>query len=143
MIEDCDFDAGILMVKNKTARSTGVKKRKVWLSPRLKGLIEHLTIGRPEGHIWLNCRGGPWAVDTLIRQMYLIRLQLGLRKGISLYGYRHRWGSDAINEKGINPALVALQMGHQDLNMLLKHYLHSDDRAMQEAVNQATLPKAT
>jgi integrase len=35
----------------------------------------------------------------------------------------------------MNPALVAIQMGHQDLRMLMKHYLHADSETMRKALD--------
>lgn len=36
----------------------------------------------------------------------------------------------------MNPALVAIQMGHTDLRTLMKTYLHSDHEAMRKALDE-------
>ena len=127
MIENCDLEEGILLVRNKTAAQTGEEYRKVWLSDTLKQLI--LSVRRESGHIWLNSRGQPMKAESLVSTFRRLRKKLGLRDGITLYTYRHLWGSTAINN-GADSVIVARAMGHKDTRMVMSNYFHEDDEAM-------------
>jgi len=136
-IGQVDYEKGILMVGNKIARQTGEKTRPVFLTTAAMEILKRRSGDRQSGPIFLNKRGGAW--DRYVAQQYIRRLRdrLGMGKHISLYGLRHRFASHAINHSNVNPALVALQMGHTDLKRLMKTYLHSDTEAMRKAMEEA------
>jgi integrase len=137
LIEDCDLEQGVIKVKNKTRDQTGDQTRPIFLATEAIALIRGLIGSRTTGHVFLTPRGIPWKMDHLEQTMRRLRDDLGLGKHVSLYGFRHRYISDSINVHNINPALVAIQAGHSDLKMLLKHYLHSDVKTMREAAEKA------
>jgi integrase len=135
-IEDCDLKKGVLRVGNKTRHATGQEERPVFLSSRMIELLKAEIGVRTSGVIFRNAHGEPWTNIALEKRMRRLADQLGMGQEVSLYGMRHRWTSDAINVRGMNPALVALQLGHTDLKMLLKHYLHADTEAMRKALDE-------
>jgi integrase len=138
MIELCDLERGVLLVKNKIKALTDEPFRPVFLTERAKEIIRARIGARKAGNIFLNSTGVPWTRHTGQQHMRRLRTKLGLGKGCTLYALRHRWASHAINNTSVNPALVALQLGHTDLKMLMKTYLHQDPAAMLKAVEEAT-----
>ena len=135
-IEKCDLEKGILMVRNKTRKKTGKQERPVFLSTKIIELCRGLIDGRPEGWLFLNSKGTQWTQTAFEHRLQRLCRDLNITYGATLYSFRHGWGSTAINEKGINPALVAIQMGHTDLKQLMRTYLHADHKAMREALDQ-------
>ena len=140
-IDRLDAAKGILMVGNKLARQTGEKLRPVFLTDKARDILLARIGSRTEGPIFLNKREKGW--DRYVAQQYIRRLRdrLGMGKHISLYGLRHLWASHAINQGDVNPALVALQMGHTDLKRLMRTYLHDDTEVMRRAMEQAAKRK--
>jgi integrase len=136
-VEKCDLDKGILMVRNKSRKKTGAKERPVFLSSRMIEQCRELIDGRKEGWLLMNSKGGQWTQTALEHRIQKLCDKLGITHGATLYSFRHNWISEAINKKDMNPALVAIQAGHSDLKMLLKHYLHSDHEAMRKALDGA------
>jgi integrase len=134
-VEKCDLEKGIVMVPNKTRKQTGNQERPVFLSTAMIDLCREVIGGRKEGWLFLNRDGQPWKGDTLRKRMERLCEQLGIEKGARLYSSRHNFASNAINEKGMHVALLAVQLGHVDTKMLLKHYLHSDHEAMRKALD--------
>ncbi len=134
--EKCDLIKGILMVRNKTRKKTGKQERPVFLSTRMLELCRSRMEGREEGWLFLNSRGTQWTQTALEHRLQKLCIKLGISHGATLYSFRHGWGSQAINEKGMNPALVAIQMGHTDLKQLIRTYLHADNEAMRLALDQ-------
>ncbi|QDV35006.1 tyrosine-type recombinase/integrase [Tautonia plasticadhaerens] len=135
LIEKCDFDKGVLMVPNKTKAKTGIDERPVFLSTAMIELLKRVIGDRKAGHIFSNKFGKPWQADALRVRMRRLCDKLGITYGDRMYSHRHAWASTAINEKGLNPALVAIQLGHTDLKQLMKTYLHHDHKAMREALD--------
>lgn len=138
LIENLRLGGGILLVANKTARSTGEKFRTIYLSPELRSLIVALVDGREAGFIWRNTEGGPWNRWSLVPAMRRLRIRLGMREGITVYGFRHRFTSHALNDTDANPAHVARLLGHKDLNMLMKNYFQESPDVMLRAVAEIT-----
>ena len=98
------------------------------------GLCRELIGDRTNGYIFRNHFGGRWKKSAIRNRMIKLCEELGMER--VPYEFRHRWASDAINQRGINPALVALQLGHTDLKMLMKTYLHADAEAMRKALDE-------
>lgn len=136
LVEKCDLEKGVIMVRNKTRRKTGTQERPVFLSTAMIELCRGVIGLRNEGWLFLNSKGGQWTQTAFEHRLQRLCAELGITYGATLYSFRHGWGSAAINEKGMNPALVAIQMGHTDLKMLMKTYLHSDHEAMRKALDE-------
>ncbi len=135
LIEKIDIDKGIAMVPNKTRKKTGNQERPVFLSTAMIELVERVMRGRAEGRLFLNPDGRAWKGDTLRKRMERLCASLGIEYGARMYSSRHNFISDAINKKGINPAMVAIQSGHKDLKMLINVYLHHNHEAMRKALD--------
>jgi integrase len=135
-IEKCDLEKGILMVPNKTRKKTGDQERPVFLSTVMIAFLRGVIGERTEGWIFVNGEGEHWLADTLRKRMERLCERLGIDHGARLYSSRHNFISDAINKKGMNPAMVAIQSGHKDLKMLMDVYLHSDHEAMRRELDK-------
>jgi integrase len=136
-IEKCDLAKGVLMVRNKTRKKTGAQERPVFLSTKMIELCRLIIGNRTEGWIFFNSKGGQWTQTAFEHRLQRLCMDLEITHGATLYSFRHGWGSEAINEKGMNPALVAIQMGHTDLKQLMKTYLHADSDAMRRALDES------
>jgi integrase len=115
---DVDFDQRAVVLKeHKTARKTGrpriiplvptVIKLLLWMRARRKALIGL----RDQDHVFSNGRGNPLSRGWLSLKVQRLRRRLGLPKGVSLYGLRHRYGLMGIRN-GVNLKLLSLCMGH-------------------------------
>ena len=131
-IENGDLERGVFKVENKTRKKTGVKYRPVVLTIRMIEICRELIGDRKEGYLFLNVRGTPWKKSAIRNRMAKMCAGLGFTR--LPYEFRHRWASDAINQKRINPALVALQMGHYRLKRLIKTYLNACVDAIRKAL---------
>lgn len=127
---------GIILVRNKTARSTGEASRPIYLSGELKALVEGLIGTRKEGHIWLNSRGGPWNRWSLDPAFYRLKGKLKLRPEVTLYSYRGRFVTNAL-EKGVDAITVSDLVGHKTLNMIKKHYSRLSKTHLKKAASVA------
>jgi integrase len=133
-IEKVNLANGTMNVPNKSARKTKVKERTIYLSEAMKDLLAEQIGDRTEGFVFLMGQGKPWKWPTLQARWKRMAKKMGIKGG--LYAYRHTFASTAINDKNVNPALVAQLLGHADLTMLLKHYLEVDPTALQKAVEE-------
>lgn len=140
-IEHCDFERGVILVKNKIKAVTGEPFRPVFLTEKAREVMKGRAGARTEGNVFLNSAGTPWDRHTGQQQMRRLRTRLGLGKGCTLYALRHRFLSAAINDNNVNIALLAVQAGHTDTKRILKTYLHTDVEAMRKAVEQAAKRK--
>ena len=137
-VEKCDLAKNILTVRNKTRDKTGQQERPVFLSSKMIELCRELIGDRKEGWLFQNSFRKQWTRTALQHRLEKLCARLGITKGATLYSFRHGFASTMINERGMNPALVAIQLGHSDLKMLLKTYLHSDSAAMRKALDEVT-----
>jgi integrase len=60
---------------------------------------------------------------------------LGLPEHTATYSIRHSYISSAVNDTDANVALLARQVGHTNLNTMLKNYLHESPEAMRRTVD--------
>lgn len=134
LVEDCDLERGVLKVKNKTRNKTGIEVRPIILTTRMVELCRELIGDRKEGWLFRNAFGDPWTKSAIRNRMVKLCVKLGVER--VPYEFRHRFCSDSLNLKGVNPSLVALQMGHTDLRMMMKHYLHADVDAIRKAFEE-------
>jgi len=133
-VEDCDLERGVLKVSNKTRNKTGVEERPIILTTRMVELCRGLIGERKEGWLFRNSFGDQWGKSAIRNRMVKLCGTLGVSR--VPYEVRHKFCSDALNLKGVNPSLVALQMGHTDLKMMMKHYLHADADAIRKAFEE-------
>lgn len=137
-IERCFLDDGVMYVPNKTSRKTGLKERPIYLTKEMAGLVRERIGDRREGHVFMTERGKTWSYGNLQMRWWKLVGRVPVPDGISLYSYRRSFATTAINEKNVNPALVAQLMGHANLNMLLKHYAQEDPETLRRAVEEIT-----
>jgi integrase len=137
-IERCFLDQGVLFVPNKTAQKTGKPERTIYLTAEMTRLVRRLVAGRSQGFIFLTATKRPWTYNNLEQHWSALAHKVQAPKGITLYTYRRTYISTAINEKNVNPALVAQLVGHVGLDVLLKHYLQEDPEALKRAVSEIT-----
>ena len=130
-VEDCDLEKGVLKVRNKTRNKTGMEERPIILTSGMVGLCRGLIGERKEGWLFRNSFGDQWGKSAVRNRMLKLCEALGVDR--VPYEFRHRFCSDSLNVKGVNPSLVALQMGHTDLKMMMQHYLHADADAIRKA----------
>ena len=135
-VEKCDLEKGVLMVRNKTRKKTGAQERPVFLSTKMTELSRSIIGERTEGWLFLNSKGGQWTQTAFEHRLQRLCADLGITFGATLYSFRHGWGSEAINDRRMNPAMAAIQMGHTDLKQLMKTYLHADSEAMRKALDE-------
>lgn len=140
-LEKCDLVAGVLLVPNKTARSTGKDERAIYLSEEAKALVRGLIGDRTAGYVFLTQSGKPWTYTNLVERWQHLVTKVPVPKGVTLYTYRRTFISAAINDRNVNPALVAQLVGHVGLDMILKHYLQEDPDALRKAVAAITAGK--
>ena len=125
-----------MTVPNKTAKKTGTKERDVYMSQALVELVRKAIGNRTEGPVFLNARGTPWKPPTIGHDVYKLRLELGLPKHAVPYSIRHAYISAAVNDTDANVALIARQVGHSDLTMMMRNYLHESPEAMRRMVDK-------
>jgi integrase len=127
---------GVITLTEHKEKEFG-EDRVIYLTRELAALVERRIAGREEGPIFLNSQGKPWTPDTLYCRFKRLREKLGLGNGVFPYGVRARFTSDAINNGNANPALIAKQLGHTGLEMLMKHYLKEDPEAVRKMLEDA------
>jgi integrase len=135
-IDKVDLKGRVMAVPNKTAKATGKKERDVYLSKPLAELIRAAIGSREAGHVFLNTKGRPWKPGVLGAAVRRFRIKLGLPDNVDAYSRRHGYISKAVNDTDANVALVARQVGHSDLTMLMRNYLHESPEAMQRTVDK-------
>jgi integrase len=125
---DVDFDQNAVVLKDhKTARKTGrpriiplvpiVTKLLLWMREQVRAKGK----GFDQGRVFVNGRGNALSRGWLSLKMQRLRKRLGLAKGVTLYGLRHRYGLMGI-KNGVNLKLLSLCMGHVRTQMT-EHYI--------------------
>lgn len=116
-VERCLVGDGVMWVPNKTANKTRKAERPIYLSPAMQDLVREQVGGRAEGYVFLTRRKKPWTYTNLQERWRRLLEAVPEAKaaGVTLYTYRRAFISEAINEKDVNPALVAQLVGHVGL----------------------------
>jgi integrase len=142
---DVHFEEGTVVLKeHKTARKTG-RPRIIPLVPTVTKLL-HWMYSPPQassgshdrGHVFTNGRGNSFSRGWLSLKVQRLRARLGLSKGVTLYGLRHRYGLMGI-KNGVNLKLLSLCMGHVRTQMT-EHYIA--EAGLTDQVQQAALQVA-
>lgn len=134
-VEKVNLETSVMVVPNKTAHQTGNPERTIFLSAEVKEVITGLIGTRTEGFVFLNSFGKPWSCQSMKKRWEVLRRETGV-KG-TLRTYRRTSISSAINDANVNPAIVASLAGH-NLDVMMKHYLEVDPKAMLAAVASIT-----
>jgi integrase len=120
-------DGAVVLQEHKTARKTG-RPRIIPLVPTVVKLLQWMRVwaqstgkGRDQDHVFVNRRGNALSRGWLSLKMQRLRKRLGLAKGVTYYGLRHRYGLMGIRN-GVNLKLLSLCMGHVRTQMT-EHYI--------------------
>jgi integrase len=140
-IDKVDLKERVMSVPSKTAKTTGRKERDVYLSKTMVELIRQAIGTRKQGHVFLNARGTPWKPATIAHDVYKLRIKLKLPESVVPYSIRHGYISSAVNDTDANVALIARQVGHSDLTMMMRNYLHESPEAMRRTVDKISAKK--
>ena len=108
----------------------------MFLSTRMIGLCREWVGDRTEGWLLMNSKGGQWTQTALEHRLQKLCAKLGITHAPSFCSFRHAFASEAINDRKMNPAMVAIQLGHSNLQMLMRTYLHADNEAMRKALDE-------
>lgn len=127
-------DGAIVLREHKTDRHR--RPRVIYLTGSLRAEVEALVGSRTEGPIWRNSDGNPWRPDAILSRFKRLRKKLGLGPGCFPYAMRTRFASGAINDSGVNPAMVARLLGHADMSMLMRTYFREDPEAAMRALEE-------
>ncbi len=116
---DIDFKKGVMSVKNKTARATGLKRRIVYLTPEVLVILRRNAERHPDGEVLRNTKGTRWR-NHAVRQAIV-------KAGFKTFPYalRHAYGSRGI--KQVDVATLAKLMGHTRIKTTLDNYVHNFD----------------
>src|SRR5450631_1472379 len=95
------------------------------------------------GVIFLNNRKTPWSRRTLGQQLLRMKARDEVSTVATLHGVRHQFASEAV-KNGASLKAVSLQLGHADIAITSKMYVHLDGDTdfMREAAELA-MPKKT
>ena len=128
------FDKGKLMVGEDGDTKTGLKGvRDIPLHESLKPYL--LAIRRDDGFVLTRYskkyKGEKFSEQAQKCQVKRIRKQIDIH-GMTLYVGRHTYISEAIHN-GISIDTVAAMAGHTDRRMVMKHYLHTNNKQLKMA----------
>lgn len=127
----------LLLPQHKTVKKTR-KPRVIVLTPVVFKLLAHLKV-RSEGEfVFINDRGNPWHRSALSLRLQRCRRRQGIPSDATLYGVRHKFGTDAILN-GVDLTTTSVLMVHRSVRMT-EHYVHLDgeDGHLEQSMRRAT-----
>lgn len=137
---DVNLELGVwILKKHKLAKRTR-KPRTIYLTPRLVEITRQLMAKFPEGPIFRGPRGQrPFTKRGIISRFQRLRKKLPHLKDAIAYAYRASFTTDAL-QNGVGVAQVAELLGHQNTDMVMKHYSHIREQTdyMREVARKAT-----
>jgi site-specific recombinase XerD len=106
--------------------------------PIVARLLTHLWKHSHNEHVFLNDRGNTWHRSALSLRLQRCRRRAGIPATTTLYGVRHKFGTDAILN-GVDLVTTSQLMGHRSTRMT-EHYVHLDgeDEHLAAAMRRAT-----
>src|SRR5262249_34568591 len=120
LVSDFNSDAGTLHIrKSKTG-----KERHIVLTEEGWAFFSEITAGRAgDDFIFLRADGEPWGPSHQSRPVAEANERAKIRPPITFHGLRHTWASHAVMN-GTPLMVVATNLGHSDVTMVVKHYGH-------------------
>lgn len=131
------LDEGTIVFAGKTTGVTG-KNRVIYMTNRMRNLMQRLVALRPEGPLLVNTEGEAWTRNAVRCRFRNLRKKLKL-KGIVCYSLRHAFVTDGL-EAGVPIAQMAELAGHSDTKMITTVYNHLQERRehLREQMEKAT-----
>jgi integrase len=137
---EINLETGVwVFTKHKTAKKTK-RARVVYLTPRLLEISRHLMAKFPEGPIFRGPREQrPFTRRGIISRFQRLRKKLPHLKNAIAYAYRASFTTDALMN-GVGVAQVAELLGHQNTEMVMRHYsaIREQTDYMREVAEKAT-----
>jgi integrase len=131
-----------VLSEHKTAGKTH-KPRIIYLSCSMRRLMTRLRRTASSSWVFTNRLGKAWTRNSIRLRMDRLRKKLKLPNDVTAYMLRHAFGTSAVMN-GVDVATVAELMGHTDLQMVSRVYLHlrGQDAHLHQALDRATRPVA-
>lgn len=127
-----------VLPEHKTAKKTG-KPRVIYLSPEMLDLTRVQMEKHPQGPLFRNQKGRPFAKGCWGHRFRKLRKKLTSLKDVVCYTMRHTFATNALI-KGVGIAQVAELMGHTSTEMVSRFYGHiaGNIEHMRDAARRAT-----
>jgi len=138
VLENRDKSGVLLSPKNH-------QTRRVWLPKRAKAAIAWLPVN-DTGFVFLNKRGKPMSYSSLTGYWHQVRAAHAVHTGedkwrtATFYEFRHSCASWMLNDLGLEPKLVAHQLGHTGktgVDLVLRLYGHPESSRYNRAAAEA------
>ncbi len=130
------LSASQLDVPTSTANVVGkTGPRIISLTQRSVDILAVCAMRFPVGPLLRNCFGRPWTSSTLGQRFRWLSRKLGIH--IIPYSFRHAFWSRAV-KAGVDSVIIARQLGHRNIGMLLSTYAHVDTGQTKDAVEKAS-----
>ncbi len=123
-----DWDRSSAIVQGKTGW------RPISLTARSLDVLRRWAEKYPTGPVLRNSRGTPWTAAAVQHQFRRCSIRAGHR--VIPYQARHDYWSRA-HKAGVSDLVIAKQLGHRDLKMLVDVYAHVDMDMTRDAVERA------
>lgn len=125
--KDLDFKAGTIQV---TTSKRG-KDRKLYMTPRVRALLEAMPTGLPDVGVFRFPRG-KYRVSTVGRTFKKAAKDAGLSSEVTFHALRHTFATRQV-EKDTNAFVLKEMLGHKTLNMVLR-YAHVNPSDIRRAM---------
>ena len=137
---DCVQEDRWVLPEHKTAYKTG-RPRVVFLTVPMRKLMTLLRRTSKAKHVFVTARGKPWSVNVMRLRLARIKRNTDLPNDCCPYLLRHAWGTQAVIN-GVDVLSVAQLMGHRDLTMIQRVYVHLAEKHehLQQAMERARRP---
>ncbi len=123
-----DWGNSTALVEGKTG------KRTISLTQRSLKLLKECSARYPAGPLLRNGHGRPWTSSALGQRFRWLSRKLGIH--VIPYAFRHAFWSRA-SKAGVDSVVIARQLGHRNIGMLLSTYAHVDHSQTKDAVERA------
>jgi integrase len=126
--DQIDWEASTALVMGKTG------PRAISLTSRSANRLAILAKLYPTGPLFRNRAGRIWTKSYLNDRFRRVCAKAGVK--VIPYAFRHAFWYRAV-KAGVDSVVVARQLGHKDLKMLVERYAHVDASQTKEAVERA------
>jgi integrase len=122
-----DWKASSAVVEGKSGA------RVIGLTARSLEILRRAADQFPDGPVLRNGKGDPWQAGAMTQRFRRVRNRVKVY--VVPYHFRHALFGRA-SKAGVDSVVIARQLGHANLNMLLKVYSHVDAEQMRAAVDK-------